>query len=242
MPRFDLYLSFTGGPVLERLEREFGAARARPLYCSVDVELYRPARLLERWDLGYLGTYAADRQPALERLMLEPARRWFGGRFVVGGPLYPGAILWPRNVDRQEHVPAGRHPAFYGSQRWTLNLTRAAMVEAGHSPSVRLFEAAACGVPVISDSWPGLETFFTPGREILVASNPDRVLAILTDLSEEQRVRLARAARERVLREHTSERRAIELETWTAECAGTPALAPVNGGTIESALESGASA
>src|SRR5581483_548045 len=116
-------------------------------------------------DLSYLGTYSLDRQPVLERLLIEPARRAPQLRFAVAGAQYPDGIEWPANVERIEHVAPAEHPEFYASSRFTLNVTRADMVRAGYSPSVRLFEAAACGVPIISDYWQGLETFFQPGEE-----------------------------------------------------------------------------
>ena len=172
IPRFDLYLSFTGGPILELIESQYGSPRARPLYCSVDPELHRPLDLGRTWDFGYLGTYSADRQPALDRLMLEPARQLPEQAMVVAGSQYPLDIDWPSNVERIEHLPPHQHPAFYCGQRFTLSVTRAEMVSAGYSPSVRLFEAAACGVPIVSDRWSGLETFFAPGREILVVDRP----------------------------------------------------------------------
>ncbi len=171
IPRYQMYLSFTGGPTLNRLERQFGSPRARPLYCSVDPELYLPMDTQARWDLGYLGTYSQDRQSPLERLLLEPARQLPAMRFVVAGPQYPSHINWPANVERIAHLPPSRHPGFYNAQRFTLNITRADMILAGYSPSVRLFEAAACGVPIISDHWPGIESFFTPGEEIHIAAS-----------------------------------------------------------------------
>jgi spore maturation protein CgeB len=171
-----------------------------------------------RYALGYLGTYSADRQDALRRLLLEPARLLPDERFVVGGPQYPESLSWPANVERLDHVPPGEHARFYASQRLTLNVTRQPMVEAGWSPSVRLFEAAACAVAVVSDSWPGLETFFVPGEEILVArSAADVVRATETD--PEELAEIGRRARARVLREHTAERRAEQLEGYVAELA-----------------------
>ena len=140
---FDLYLSFAGGPSLERLERRFGARRARALYCAVDPETYRPLPLPKRFDLGYLGTYSGDRQAALTRLLIEPARAAPDLAFVVAGPQYPSALAWPANVARHDHVPPHRHPAFYNGLHFALNVTRADMIAAGWSPSVRLFEAAA---------------------------------------------------------------------------------------------------
>ena len=216
--KYDIYFSFTGGPTLARLERRYGSPAARELYCSVDPALYRPVETPRRWDLSYLGTYSADRQPTLDRLLLEPARRAPDLRFVVAGPQYPDDIDWPANVERLQHVPPAEHPAFYGASRFTLNLTRADMIEAGFSPSIRLFEAAACGAPIISDTWEGLETLFAPGEEIILARCGEDVLAALRK-DEADRAGLAAAGRRRVLREHTAAHRAEALERelgWAA--------------------------
>lgn len=207
---FDLYLSFTGGPTLDRLERDYRAKAARELFCSVDTRIYVPMDVPRRWDLGYLGTYSPDRQPALERLLIEPARRAPHLRFVVAGSQFPAETDWPANVDRIEHLPPSRHPEFYSSLGWTLNLTRRAMIEAGFSPSVRLFESAACAVPVVSDRWDGMECAFSPGREILIADTPDDVLSALT-MNGADRQRLAHGALGRVLVDHTARHRAREL-------------------------------
>jgi spore maturation protein CgeB len=211
IPRYHLYLSFTGGPTLELLRQKYGSPVARALYCSVDPDLYYPEPIQERWDLGYLGTYSDDRQPTLETLMLEPARRRPAARMVVAGPLYPAGLRWPPNVERIEHLSPSEHREFYNAQRFTLNITRADMVKAGFSPSVRLFEAGACGTPIISDYWNGLETLFEPGKEILVASKPEDTLAFLTEIPEDERAALGANARARVLSSHTSAHRAAEL-------------------------------
>lgn len=209
---FDLYLSFTGGPTLDKLQQRYGVKRPRTFYCSVDPELYSPIDEPLQWDLGYLGTYSQDRQPVLERLLVQPARQWAEGRFVVAGPSYPPRLQWPANVQRIEHVAPSEHRRFYGRQRFTLNVTRADMVRAGWSPSVRLFEAAACGVPIISDTWPGLEQLFTPGEEIVVAPSTHQVLQVLGSMPEEQRQHMVRRARARVLAQHTAGHRARQFE------------------------------
>lgn len=225
VPRFDLYLSFTGGPVLDTIEAEFGSPRARALYCAADPDVHAPNQQAPRWALGYLGTYSADRQPALAELLVAPAREMREERFVVAGPQYPHDILWPNNVDRIDHLPPDAHAAFYCSQRFTLNVTRADMISAGYSPSVRLFEAAACGVPIISDQWPGLETFFAPDREILTVANAREVVAALRQMPEERRLSIAAAARRRVLQAHTPEHRARQLEDYYREVvAARPAV------------------
>ena len=215
---YDLYLSFTGGPTLGELERRWGAARARPLYCSADPDLYSPAPgTTPRWDLGYLGTYSDDRQPVLDCLLCDPARVWAEGRFVVAGPLYPDDVTWPANVERIEHAPPAEHRAFYAAQRFTLNVTRADMVRRGHSPSVRLFEAACCGTPIISDWWPGLDELFRPGEEIIIAKDTGDVLQAVRTMPEERRRAIGAAGRERVLAAHTGDHRAAELEAYATE-------------------------
>src|SRR5207248_4462890 len=217
VPGFDLYLSFTGGPVLRQIERHYGAPAARALYCAVDPEHHKPGSAAEPcWALGYLGTYSADRQPVLAKLLCEPARRWPEARFAVAGPLYPADLKWPENVERIEHVGPDRHAWFYGRQRFTLNVTRADMVRWGYSPSVRLFEAAACGVPIISDDWPGLATIFSPDQEILVARGNGDVLRYLA-MGEAERLQLAVNARRRVLASHTAAHRAALLESYVEE-------------------------
>ena len=214
IPRFDLYLSFSGGNALRVLESRFGAAAARALYCSVDPDQYYPEGTDILFDLGYMGTYSSDRQPPLERLMLEAARHWPEGRFVVAGPQYPPDVVWPSNVLHIHHLAPAEHRRFYNSQRFTLNVTREEMVRLGLSPSVRLFEAAACGVPIISDSWPGLETLFDVGTEILISRSAGETLRYLREIPEEERLTIARKARERILASHTSAHRAEELEGY----------------------------
>ena len=224
IPKYDLYLSFTGGPTLRRLETNCRVRSARALYCSVDADLYAPLDVPPRWDLGYIGTYSADRQPALEQLLLEPARRRPDLRFVVAGAQYPGDIDWPGNVDRIEHLPPAEHARFYSSLRWTLNVTRADMVAAGWSPSVRLFEAAACLTPIVSDRWPGLDEFFRPETEICIARAAEQVLSALA-WPEARRLSVAHRARKHVLASHTGANRAAELESYLLGAQRRPSRA-----------------
>jgi len=224
--RYPLYLSFSGGPVLRTLEKEFRSPRARALYCSVDPSLYHPEDEPIRWDLGYLGTYSADRQPGLDLRLVEVARRQPGCRFVVAGPQYPEQLVWPDNVERIPHLPPAAHRIFYNAQHFTLNVTRDDMRATGWSPSVRLFEAAACGTPVISDSWPGLDEMFEPGKEILVADTTEDVAGYLRAFSGAAATGIGAAARARVLREHTAAHRAAELETYLLELVAGSGSAP----------------
>jgi spore maturation protein CgeB len=220
---FDIVLSYTGGAALTQLRTRLGARRVAALYGHVDPAVHRPVAPLPHYraDLSYLGTYASDRQKALEGFLVDPAKARPEKRFVIGGAQYPRDFPWGANIFFVRHLPPSEHPAFFSSSRLTLNVTRAAMATMGWCPSGRLFEAASCGCPVLSDHWEGLETFFEPGREILVARDRDDAIAAL-DLSDAEAKRLARAARDRVLAEHTSERRAEEL----LEALGT-ALVPM---------------
>ena len=222
---YDLYLSFTGGPTLARLERSYGSPAARALYCSVDPDAHPRLDREPAYDLSYLGTYSPDRQPTLERLLLEPARRAPDLRFAVAGPQYPGEIAWPENVVRIDHLPPERHADFYASSRYALNVTRADMVRAGWSPSVRLFEAGSIGTPLISDRWDGLGDILAPGREILCADTADDVLAVLRGQSEAERRGIAAAARAAILSRHSAAHRAAELEGHLREASGRRASA-----------------
>lgn len=211
--KYQLYLSFTGGPTLELIERRLGSPCALALYCSVDPKLYYPEQVTKRWDIGYLGTYAPDRQAKLNRYLLEVARQSTSRSFVIAGPQYPESVQWPHNVEHISHLPATDHSVFYNSQAFTLNITRRDMVKAGYSPSVRLFEAAACGVPILTDEWPGLEKFFQPHSEILPVNAAADVLSYLK-MPDEQRLQIGENARRRTLRFHTAAVRAQQFESY----------------------------
>ena len=210
---FDLVLSYTGGRALDELKTRLGARQVAPLYGSVDPEVHRPVAPEPRLaaDLCYLGTYAEDRQAMLELLLVAPARQLPTQRFLIGGAQYPQQFPWTENIFFVYHVEPSRHPAFFCSSRLTLNVTRRAMKTMGYCPSGRLFEAAACGTPILSDRWEGLDWFFTPGSEIVVADSSDDAIAAL-QMDDAELQRIARRARERVLAEHTAEHRARELE------------------------------
>lgn len=217
MPVFDAYFSFSGGEVLERLEADYGARKALALYCSVDADRYANTGEAFAWDLGYLGTYSPDRQPTLERLLIEPARRLPDLRFVVAGPQYPADIDWPANVQRIEHLPPAEHASFYSRQRFTLNVTRSDMIAAGWSPSVRLFEAAACSTPIISDDWRGLNELLPDGEALIIAISPEDVVEALTGIDDSKRRSLAEGARTIVMQGHTGLERARGLAAAIAE-------------------------
>jgi spore maturation protein CgeB len=216
IPGFDVYLSFTGGPLLRELESRWGARRACAFYCLVDEQAYAPAPVDRRWLFGYLGTYSPDRQVALEHLLLDAARSLRHASFCVAGPQYPDDVEWPANIELVEHLPPPEHPGFYCAQDFTLSVTRAEMRRAGWSPSVRLFEAGACGVPVITDPWAGVDVLFRPSYDILVARNVQDVLRILRETTPAERDAIGSRLRERVLALHTAAHRAEELEALAA--------------------------
>ena len=209
---FDLVLSYTGGAALTALTDRLGARRVAPLYGSVDVERYAPAAppSTQRAALSYLGTYAADRQDKVEALFLEPARQRPALQFVIGGAQYPPDFPWTDNIFYWRHVAQGDHARFYAVARATLNVTRASMAASGWCPSGRLFEAAACGAPILSDWWDGLDEFFDPWSEILIVRSTEDVLTAL-DLGDPELARIGEAGRQRTLADHTAERRAAEL-------------------------------
>jgi spore maturation protein CgeB len=209
---FDLVLSYTGGKSLAQLRDLLGARDVRPLYGHVDPDVHHPVPRVPAYEgsLSYMGTYAADRQAALQALFVEPAAKLPHQWFVIGGAQYPADFPWAANMRFVQHLPPAEHPAFFASSRFTLNVTRAAMARNGYCPSGRLFEAAACGTPVLSDAWPGLDEFFAPAREIVLARDAGDVVAAL-ELTDAEVRRIARAARERVLAQHTSDHRAAEL-------------------------------
>jgi spore maturation protein CgeB len=209
---FDLVLSYTGGKALTELQQRLGARRVAPLYGSVDPEMHRRVPEDDHFvsDFSYLGTYAADRQPQVEKLFLQPASRLPEKKFCIGGAMYPPDFPWTPNTYFVRHLPPWQHPAFYSSSKLTLNVTRAAMAEMGYCPSGRLFEAAACGTPIVSDWWDGLDQFFDPGKEILIARDANDVVDAI-DMDPHELNAISAASRERTLEEHTAARRAGEF-------------------------------
>lgn len=219
--KYDVYLSFSGGSVLDYLEEHYGSPNSRALYCSVDTDLYYPEEQKIRWQMGYLGTYSDDRQPSVEELLNKPAVQRSDEKFIVAGPQYPESIQWAENVERIDHLPPSEHRKFYNSQKYTLNITRQDMIRAGHSPSVRLFEAAACGTPIISDFWNGIDSIFEINKEILIAGSASDVIDCFESIGEEERKQIGERARQKVLKYHTSKARAKQLENHIQEVMKT---------------------
>ncbi|ACB76280.1 CgeB family protein [Opitutus terrae] len=235
---FDLVLSYTGGRALDALQERLGARRVATLYGSVDPDMHRPVPVDERFrsDLSYLGTYADDRQETLERLFVQPARRLPQRRFMIGGAQYPDHFPWTANMAFFRHLEPAQHPVFFSSSRLTLNVTRRAMRAMGYCPSGRLFEAAACGAPILTDAWEGLRLFFEPGEEILVAASTEDAIGAM-DRSDAELAQIARRARERVFDEHTAAHRARHLELVLECTARAPEEARLAAARAEGLLE-----
>lgn len=227
LAEFDLVLSYTGGRALSELQTRLGARCVAPLYGSVDPEVHFPVQAVAEYrsDLSYLGTFAADRQATLDELFVKTARSLPAQRFAIGGAQYPDEFPWTPNIFFLRHLPPALHPAFFCSSRATLNVTRGAMAEYGYCPSGRFFEAAACGTPLITDSWDGLETFLLPGSELLTASTSQDVVDAL-ELTDLELGQMAVRARERTMEEHTAGHRVTELESI---CASLPRAMAHNG-------------
>lgn len=215
IPLFDLVLSFTGGRALDELRDRYGAKQAAPFYCAIDPEIHCPLPPVSEYlcRLGYMGTYAPDRQQSVEAFLIKPAKHLPEYQFILAGPQYPNMCL-PPNLLHFIHLSPQEHARFYSSNGMTLNLTRAAMRAYGYAPSVRLFEAAGCGACIVSDTWPGIETFLEPGKELLLAETTDDVCRYITELSEEEKQAIGAAARKRILQEHTYAARARQFDEY----------------------------
>jgi spore maturation protein CgeB len=212
--KFSIYLSSMGGKVLELIKNEYGATTVHPFYFCVDPLLYFPQEAEKQWSLGYLGHYSQDIYPDLNLLMIEAAKNWTNGKFVVAGSQYPENLHWPHNIEKIGHLAPSAHSPFYNCQKFTLNLTREKSKQKGYSPSIRLFEAAACGIPVISDYSEGLENIFDIEKEILISTSCEDTLRILRDTKNTERQSIAKKAQARVLSKHTAAHRVTELENY----------------------------
>lgn len=214
---FDLYLSFTGGDSLKILELVYSCNTARPFYGFIDPEIFYPESVEKKYDIGFLGTYCKSRKDKMRQLMFDAARAWSSGKFIVGGSAYPDLIGWPANVEKSGYIPQNELRHFYNQLRFAINISKADLCNAGFSTSFRLFEAAACGIPVISDQCEGMELFFKPGSEILITESKEDTLFYLRNLREEEIRMIGNNARKRVLMAHTSKHRAQELEQYITE-------------------------
>jgi len=222
LPDFDLILSRTGGSSLSALEMDYGARMALPLFPCVDPEQFfrLPARPQLRCELSYVDGYSLEKQVQLESMVIAAAKQRPSWKFLLAGPPRPAGLAWPKrgqggskfpkNVRRVESMTREDRPALYSSSRLTLNLSGKAAAEWGFCPSSQLFEAAACGTPLLTTGFAGLESFFEPGVELLVAADAVDVIAGM-ERSDASLASMARRAHERTLDEHTGYHRALAM-------------------------------
>lgn len=213
IPQYDLILTYGGGDRVIRAYEALGARRCVPIYNGFDPETHHPTTPDPRFegDLGFLGNRLPDREVRVEAFFFQAAAMRPERRFLLGGNGWETRPL-PANVVRLGHVYTRDHNAFNVTPRAVLNIARESMARYGYSPATRVFEAAGAGACLISDAWEGIEQFFEPNAEILVARNGSDVAAWLDALSPERARKIGEAARRRALAEHTYARRVAQLE------------------------------
>jgi spore maturation protein CgeB len=220
--RYDLVLTYGGGrPVIDRYTA-LGARACMPVYNALDPETHHPAppRPELACDLAFLGNRLPDREARVEEFFFRAAEALPSSAFMLGGNGWEERVAGLGNVRYLGHVPPGDHNALNRSALAVLNVSRESMAANGWSPATRVFEAAGAGACLLSDAWEGIEEFLTPGEEILVARDGPEVAQLLSDLDPDRAAAIGVAAMERVLAEHTYDRRAEQVE---AILEGVPA-------------------
>jgi spore maturation protein CgeB len=220
IPRYDLIFTYGGGPRVVAAYEALGARVCVPIYNGLDPSTHRdvPADPRFSCDLGLLANRLPDRESRIDAFFLAAATALPDQHFVLGGNGWSDKIL-PPNVDWIGHVYTRDHNAFNASAKAVLNVNRESMARFGFSPATRIFEAAGASACMISDSWSGIETFFEPGREILLAADGAEVAELLASLTPERARAIGRAAQARALAQHTYDRR-VDLVEATLEGAG----------------------
>ncbi len=223
VPRYDVVFTYGGGPPVVAAYEALGARRCEPIYNGLDPDVHRPAAPDPRFagDLGFLGNRLPDREARVEEFFLRAAAALPERTFVLGGAGWHDKPM-PPNVRAVGHVYTRDHNAFNASTRAVLNVNRDSMARFGHSPATRVFEAAGAGACIVTDAFVGVETFFTPDREILVARDGAEVAAILAGLTAERARTVGEAARRRALAAHAYERRASRVEEVLDELLAAP--------------------
>lgn len=211
---FDLVLTYGGGqPVIDRYTA-LGARACIPIYNALDPDTHHPEppRADLACDLAFLGNRLPDREARVEEFFFRAAAALPGRRFLLGGNGWEERVERAPNVRYLGHVAPGDHNSLNRSALAVLNVSRESMAANGWSPATRVFEAAGAGACLITDAWEGVEDFLEPGREVLVARSGAEVAELLAGLDPERARAIGAAALERVLAEHTYDRRAAEVE------------------------------
>ena len=213
IPRYDMVLTYGGGDPVVRAYTKAGAQHCVPIYNALDPDTHFPEAIDPRFQgtLGFRGNRLPDREARVEEFFLAAAGRRPALSFVLGGNGWADKPR-PSNVRYVGHVYTRDHNAFNSSTLAVLNISRDSMAAYGFSPATRVFEAAGAGACLITDAWAGIEMFLEPGREILIARDGDEVAAHLDRLDRLTAERIGRAARRRVLAEHTYTQRAAQVD------------------------------
>lgn len=226
VPQYDLVLTYGGGEPVVMAYKALGAKKCVPVYNALDPETHHPGPSNEKFtcDLAFLGNRLPDREARVEEFFLRVAGRMEGQTFLLGGSGWQDKPM-SANVRYVGHVSTDRHNSLNSSAKAVLNISRQSMADYGFSPATRVFEAAGAGACIITDYWEGIETFFEPGVEILVARNGREVENLLQGLTDEKASDIGRAAMMRVLKDHTYAQRATELQAVLKMALGQrPAL------------------
>lgn len=204
IPQYDLILTYGGGnPVVDAYAR-LGARQCAPIYNGFDPDTHHPVPPDARFiaDLSFLGNRLPDREARVEHFFLTPASQLPEHHFILGGSGWGDRAMSP-NMNYVGHVYTRDHNAFNCSPLAVLNISRESMAQYGFSPATRVFEAAGAGACLITDEWVGIEQFFEPDHELLVAASGDQVVALLKALTPERARAIGEAALRRALAEHT---------------------------------------
>lgn len=213
IPRYDLILTYGGGDPVVRRYTSFGARDCIPIYNALDPGTHYPVPLDPRFqaDLAFLGNRLPDREERVEEFFLSVARTLPRRNFLFAGNGW-GDKPRSSNVSWIGHLGTGDHNAFNSSATAVLNISRASMASNGFSPATRVFEAAGAGACLITDAWEGIDHFFEPGKELLVAHSGEEVASILERLTPQQAATIGMKAFFRVRQEHTYRHRARLFE------------------------------
>ena len=224
LPDLDMVFTYGGGPPVVNAYKGFGARECEPVYNALDPSTHHPVEPDPRFacDLAFLGNRLPDREARVEEFFIRPAERLADRRFLIGGNGWPDRAM-PANVAVRGHVYTHEHNAFNCTPRAVLNVARDSMAAVGFSPATRVFEAAGAAACLITDAWEGIEQFLTPDAEVLVARDGQDVVSHIEALTEERARAIGEAARERILAEHTYDRRGVQVDAILREMAKVPA-------------------
>jgi spore maturation protein CgeB len=213
IPQYDIVFTYGGGPPVVAAYERFGARICVPIYNGLEPSTHHPVPPQSRFscDLGLVANRLPDRERRIEEFFLAPAAELHDRRFLLAGAGWADKPI-PANVGYIGHLYTADHNAFNASCLAVLNVSRDSMASNGYSPATRVFEAAGAGACLITDAWEGIELFFEPGREILVAENGPAVAEQLARLTPEEARRIGVAARRRALAEHTYTQRVRLVE------------------------------